>query len=191
MKALSICLIGGLVVCVASGCAGPPLTLYTLVDSSTQNPAAPLASQPLIVTLSRATIPDSLDSTDLVLRDGAILRRSPTGRWASRLSIAITDLLTAQLAARLPDALVTDQPQAAAVSTRLMIDISQFDITSDGHAVLTASWTIIPADTVRPVQHGRAQVTAQGATATDQDVVTLAQTLTRRLAAAIDVTALR
>jgi uncharacterized lipoprotein YmbA len=116
-----------------------------------------LASQPLVITLSRVTIPDSLDSTDIVVRDGAILRRSATSRWASRLSIGITDLLTAQLAARLPDALVTDQPQASPVSARLMVDISQFDITTAGHAILTANWTIIPADTARPIAHGRGQ----------------------------------
>jgi uncharacterized lipoprotein YmbA len=189
MKVFVYLLAGGLV-CAASGCAGPPLTLYTLVDGNV--PAtSPLASQPLVVMVARAAIPDSLDSTDLVVRDGAILRRRSTARWASRLSIGVTDLLTAQLAARLPDALVTDQPQAAPVTARLMIDISQFDITTDGHAALAADWTIIPADPGRPIQHGRAGVSAQGSTVTDQGVVALARQLTIGLAAAIDVSAVR
>ena len=174
---------------VASGCAGPPLSLYTLADSS---PAAvaPLTAHPLVISVARVTIPDALDSEDILVRDGAILRRSNTGRWASRLSIGITDLLTAQLAARRPDALITDQTQAAPVSTRLLIDIGQLDINANGTAAITASWTIIPTDTAVPIQRGRASFTALGSAATDQDVVTLTKNIVTRLAPQIDFSTL-
>ena len=172
-----------------AGCAGPPLSLYTLADN---NPAtlAPLTARPLVISVARVTIPDALDSEDILVRDGAILRRSNKGRWASRLSIGITDLLTAQLAARRPGALITDQPQAAPVSARLLMDIGQLDINANGTAAITASWTIIPTDTAVPIQRGRTSFSAQGSTATDQDVVTLTKTIVTRLAPQIDLAGL-
>ena len=174
---------------LATGCAGPPLSLYTLAGSNSAA-VAPLTAHPLVISVARVTIPDALDSEDILVRDGAILRRSNKGRWASRLSIGITDLLTAQLTARRPDALITDQPQAAPVSARLLIDIGQLDINANGTAAITASWTIIPTDTAIPIQRGRTSFTMQGSTATDQDVVTLTKTIVTRLAPQIDLAGL-
>ena len=64
------------------------------------------------------------------MRDGSTLRRSSLGRWASRLSLGITDRLTERLAERHPDALVTDRPLAETPAERVVVNISRLDVTS-------------------------------------------------------------
>ena len=154
-----------------SACAGPPLALYTL--QVPQAGTARLPAMTRIVAVTRVSTPDALDSQDILVRQGAILRRSATARWATRLSLGITDLITARLAARYPDALVTDQPQASGVTARLNIDISALDVGSDGTAVLTANWTLIPTDQARPVTRDRARIVQPGSVASDAAVVAL------------------
>jgi uncharacterized lipoprotein YmbA len=172
-------------VLAVSGCAGPPLALYTLAPPPLGAAVAPLGTDPVVIAVARVSIPDALDSADIVVRDGNILRRSSKGRWASRLSLGITDLITARLAASRPDALVTDQPQAGPVSARLAIDISRLDVTASGAASLDADWTLVPTDPARPVLRDRATITGQGNVATDQGVAALMQDVVGRLGDAI------
>src|SRR6195952_1882598 len=93
-------------------CGAPALTVYTLGPPEGASDAAPLGHKPVVIAVARVTIPDELDTEDLVIRDGSVLRRSARGRWASRLSLGITDRLTNRLAARNPTVLVTDRPVA-------------------------------------------------------------------------------
>ena len=60
---------------------------------------------------------------DIIVRDGSTLHRSRQGRWASRLSLGITDRLTERLAQRWPRALVTDRPLTDRLRTRVLINI--------------------------------------------------------------------
>ena len=168
------------------GCAGPPLTLYTLAPLDDAGSVA-LASHPLVVQVSRIAIPDALDSQDILVRDGNLFRRSATGRWASRLSLALTDLVTARLAARMPQALITDQPQSAPVTERLTINISGLDVNTAGRATLQADWTIIPADPALPLRRDRARISVEGSAITDAGVVALVQELAQILADKIRV----
>ncbi len=172
-------------------CAGPPLKLYTLNVPTSVAERPPLGPGAVVVQVTRVTVPDELDSQDIVYRDGDILHRSQQGRWASRLSLGITDRLTERLAARRPDALITDQPPAATPAYRLMINISRLDVTGAGNATLDANWTIVPSDGARPVLRDRVRLSATGPVATDQDVVALIGSLLDRLAAAINVAGLR
>jgi uncharacterized lipoprotein YmbA len=169
-------------------CAGPPLVLYTL------NVPAPDAPPPgparLVIQVARVTVPDELDSQDIVYRNGDVLHRSQQGRWSSRLSLGITDRLTERLGARRPDALVTDQPQSDAATYRLLINISRLDVTAAGTAELDANWTIVPRDAAQPVLRDRVRLGAEGPVATDQDVVALVSGLLDRLAVAIDISRL-
>jgi uncharacterized lipoprotein YmbA len=173
-----------------AACAGPPLTLYTLAPPA-PSPQAPLASPAVVIQVARVTVPDALDSQDLLVRSGNTLNRSATGRWATRLSVAITDLLTARLAQILPAALVTDQPQAETPTYRLSVHISRFDIAAPGTASVAADWLILPRDPALPPRRGRVAFTETGRVATDQDVVALTQRCSERVADAIDVAELR
>jgi hypothetical protein len=178
MRALLLCLL-------LAACAAPKLTLYTL------DTAPPELLQPnkprVVIAVARVTLPDELDTQDIVVRDGSTLRRSSLGRWASRLSLGITDRLTERLGKRYPDALVTDRPLAETPAERVVVNISRLDVTSAGETTLDADWVVVPRDPRRPTSRDRLHVTATGPVATDQDVVTLVGDLLDRLAAAINI----
>ncbi len=174
-----------------ASCAAPPLALYTLGGPAVASDAAPLGGRAIVIEIRRVTLPDYLDTQDILLRRGNTLERSVRGRWASRLSLGITDLLTGRLARRRPDALVTGQPQTEAPSYRVLININRLDVTADGTATLEADWQIVPRDPALPTRRDRAGFSAAGPVATDQDVVTLEETVLDRLAAAIDIASLR
>nr|WP_294547322.1 PqiC family protein [uncultured Rhodopila sp.] len=183
--------LSGAAALLLASCAGPPLTVYTLNVPVSAVDTGPLGTRAVVIQIVRVAVPDELDSQDIVYRNGDILHRSQVGRWASRLSLGVTDRLTERLAARRPDALVTDQPRADAATYRVLINISRLDVTASGTAVLEADWTIVPRDAAKPVLRDRVRLTASGPVATDQDVVTLVGGLLDRLAAAIDLAGLR
>ncbi len=176
---------------LAAGCAAPPLSLYTLEPPDPRSEGTPLEHRALVVEVRHAIIPDYLDSQDILVRDGTRLERSPRGRWASRLSATITRYLTGILAARYPNALITDQPQVGTANDRIFIRISTLDVTRAGTATLEADWTIVPRNAAQPERLQRARFTAIGPVATDQEVVTLMQSVLTQLADAIDIARLR
>ncbi len=189
------CLVACAVALMAVGCGAPPLTLYTLhgapAASDTLPPRPPLGRKPTVIEIVRVTLPDEIDTEDIVVRDGSTLRRSERGRWASRLSLGVTDRLTALLAASRPDALVIDRLQGEVPSYRVLVNISRLDVTNRGVATLEADWLIAPHDPATPTRRNRARFVETGPVATDQQVVTLEEKLLDRLAAAIDLSALR
>ena len=173
------------------GCASPRLSLYTLESPGALATERPLSRHSVVIEVRRVVIPDALDTQDIVVRNGNQFDRSPTGRWATRLSVAITHYLTGQLTARRPDALVTDQTQVGTPNDRLYIAISTLDITRTGQAVLEADWTIVPRNPSLPDSRQRGRFTAQGPVASDHDVVVLLQALLQQLADAIEIATLR
>jgi uncharacterized protein len=172
-----------------AGCAASPLRLYTLGDPPVSEDTRPLPQGAAVVEVDRLSLPDDLDSEDILLRNGDVLERSPTGRWASRLSLLATDLVTSRLAMRNPDALVTDQWPAEAPDYRVMIQVARLEVASNGHASMDADWQISARDRDRRPILGRAQIRLTGPTATDQDVVRLETELFERLADAVDIPA--
>jgi uncharacterized lipoprotein YmbA len=166
-------------------CAAPPLTLFTLSNQDAVAPTPPLGDHLIVVEVARVSIPDDFDSEDILVHDGNVLRRSKSGRWASRLSLEITSLLTRDLAARYPQALVTDVRQLTSPADRLLVSITRLDLTAQGHAVLTADWQIVPENAASKILRDRVQFNLSGPVATDQDVVTLEGELVRRLAGSI------
>ncbi len=170
-----------------AACAAPPLTLYTLETTPSPMAALPLGKKPLVIAVARITIPDELDTENIVIRDGNTLRRSTQGRWGTRLSLGITGRLTQRLAERRPDALVTDRPLTETPAYRVLINISRLDITPAGEATCDADWLIVPQDSAKPARRDRAHLTATGRAATDQEVVTLISTVLDQLATRIDI----
>ena len=177
-------------------CAAPPVTLYTLAVSPLAGPASPLARQPTVIAVTRVRLPDYLDSQEILVRHGTVLDPSHTGRWASRLSLSVTETLTARLARTNPDALVTDQPQSATPTYRLLIDISRFDLaigdtSAQGTVTLEANWLIVPTDAALAERRNRVRIELAGPMRSDAEVVVLTSLALTRLATAIDITHLR
>jgi uncharacterized lipoprotein YmbA len=165
-------------------CAGPPLTLYTLNESESPNPPT-LDRSARVIEISRASLPDELDNEDILVLDGSSLRKSSHGRWASRLSLQVTDLITQRLAARYPEALVTDRRQTEPPSMRITISITRLEVTSGGAASVVADWVMIPQDPSTPSLRFRREFGAAGSVATDHDVVMLEPEVLNRLAASM------
>ncbi|WP_337249220.1 PqiC family protein [Gluconobacter sphaericus] len=174
-----------LALALMSGCAAPPVQFYTLgAPAITQNTAALPASAP-VLSVSHVTLPDYIDSQDILIRHGDQLDRSPNGRWGSRLSQGVTDLLAAHLGQDWPGYAVTTQPLAETPALRLAVNISRLDLNSSGQGALTADWALIPSDEHQPVQRSRASFTSQGSVTTDSGKVALTRTLVEQLAARI------
>jgi hypothetical protein len=171
---------------LASACASPPQTLYTLeAAAAPAAPASPSAGKLRVVEIRRAIVPDYLDNQDILVRNGSTLARSSRGRWASRLSLGATHLVATQLALRRPDLLITDQPQVEPPDYQVFLTISRLDVTADGSATLDADWLIVPRAPGSSSQRHRGQFSTTGSVATDRDVVSLNRSLLDQLGQAI------
>jgi cholesterol transport system auxiliary component len=177
-----------LVALLLAGCAAaPPLRLYTLGDPPLSEDAPPLPREATVIEVDRLSLPDDLDSDDILLRNGNFLERSPTGRWASPLSVLATDLVTSRLARRAPDALVTDQWPAKSPDYQVMIHVARLDVTANGLAVMDANWQILAGASGKRALQNRVEIRLTGPTTTDSDIVRLETALFERLADAIDI----
>lgn len=177
----------GLAALLLTGCAGPSLRLYTLGDTPVSEDVLPLPRGAPVIEVDRLILPNDLDSQDILLRDGNVLERSRTSRWASRLSLLATDLVTSRFAARTPNALVTDQSSVGTPDYRILIHVARLDVAKHGLGVLEADWQIFGSHPGSPTSRGRAQITLAGPTSTDQDIVHLETGLLDRLADAIKI----
>ncbi len=170
--------------CLAA-CAAPPLKVYTLDAPAVLVDTGPAQTQASLE-VRRIVLPDYLDTQDIVLREGSQINRSNHARWASRLSVGATDLITARLDAARPDLFITDQPQVSPARYRLFINISRLDVSWDGTASLAADWTIVPRDDRRPELHDRTAFALTGPVKTDADVVALTNAVLDELAVRIE-----
>jgi uncharacterized lipoprotein YmbA len=142
-----------------TGCAGSPLPrIYVLGVPAESDPGVVNESGRRVIELPTVALPDYLDSSDIVVRNGQNeLIPSKTGRWGERLSIGITHALEVALARRLPGVLVTHTSMAGQPSVSLLVNVEAFDVHPDGRCVLTARWMlpdIGPGDTRQISQQG-------------------------------------
>jgi uncharacterized lipoprotein YmbA len=187
-KAVRVAILASGMSVVLGSCAGPPLKLYTLGAGHAEAEGKAFNRSPVIIAVARVTLPDELDNDDILVRSGANLLRSSRGRWSARLSTEVTERLTAQLAARRPDALVTSSPQSQTPSYRIIITLNRFDVSVDGRATLAADWLIVPSDPAASPRRDRTTFTMDGSVATDRDVVLLEGRVLDRLGQSIALT---
>ncbi|MFT9016081.1 MAG: PqiC family protein [Acetobacter sp.] len=166
-----------------SGCAGPPLRLYTLgMPADQQNQPPRLSSRATTIAISRVVIPDYLDSQDMLVRRGEEIIRSSRSRWATRLSLGITDLITNEISSSHPNQLITDQPLTDVATMRVQVNISRFDVDENGQATLDANWAVLPSDPDKPLIRDRVQLHESGSISTDADVAALMRRMVIKLA---------
>jgi uncharacterized protein len=131
-----------------AGCSlsGPPPAEYVLgAMPATAETTVPQTGLP-VVEVNRIDLPDYLDTTDILERQGNQLVPSLTGRWGERLSVGMSRALTAALAARLPGLVVTATP-AGPTTRQILVDVAAFEARPDHHVVLVARWTILDGGT--------------------------------------------
>jgi uncharacterized protein len=124
------------------GPSGPPPNEYVLgTEPPATKVASPVTERP-IFEIAMVRIPDYLDRTDLLVRNGNQLTSSQSGRWGERLSLGITRALAASLAAGLPKFVVTTTPSVNPPRRKLLVDVTTFEARADRQVVLAARWTI-------------------------------------------------
>jgi uncharacterized lipoprotein YmbA len=95
-----------------------------------------------VIEVPPVRVPDYLDTTDLLVREGNQLVPSKTGRWAERLSVGVTRDLAASLAARLPNVSVTTAAPVEPPLRQVLVDVTNFETSANREIVLVARWTI-------------------------------------------------
>ncbi|WP_051537149.1 PqiC family protein [Asaia prunellae] len=173
-------LLSALALGLLSACASAPVQFYTIAPKASDM-TLPQKNAPVIY-VPRLSLPDYLDTQDILVRDGSRLVRSSNGRWASRLSQSATDLIVARLSQNWPQKMVTAYPPIDTPDARLGITIERLDLLKEGQATLLASWSELPRDETSPPLQGHATVSVQGSVADDAAKAALLQQLFERLA---------
>jgi uncharacterized lipoprotein YmbA len=146
--------------CLAACGSTPPIRIYLLTPplQSAASEPSPVVPVDRIV-MSRVRVPDYLDTTDILLRDGTrAVKVSETGRWGERLSHALTRALAADLGARLPGALDTFDPSST--QRQVQVNVDALDLWPDGRCAMTATWTIVDPAAPRAVANGTGRFAA-------------------------------
>jgi uncharacterized lipoprotein YmbA len=129
-----------------------------------------------IIELRTVSVPDYADSTDILRRVGPNeVAPSPTGRWGERLSLGLTDALSAALSRRLPGRVVTTQ-SGSEPDLRLIVDFETVDIEPGGVVRGTVRWRII-ARGGPPLAHAGQAAFSEAAGSADDAAVAAAMTL--------------
>jgi uncharacterized lipoprotein YmbA len=130
--------------CLVACASAPPPRIYLLTPplrSAALTPLTALRSGRIVI--ARVLVPDYLDTTDILLRDGSnAVRVSATGQWGERLSRGLTRALAADLAERMPSYEVLLELSSSA-QRQLLIQVNALDLWPDGRCAIAASWTIV------------------------------------------------
>ncbi|MCE2575426.1 membrane integrity-associated transporter subunit PqiC [Komagataeibacter sp. FNDCR2] len=175
-----------------SACSSAPVRFYTLgapaiaTGAQSVGTTTQITDTTPVIEVERARLPDYLDSQDIMVRDGHEIVRSGLGRWASRLSVGATNLITARLAEKWPTLFVTDQPQPEGPTWRLQINISRLDVSRDGNAALNADWAIIPQDSRASILRNRTVIVMESNTASNANIAKVNESLLNELSNRIE-----
>jgi uncharacterized lipoprotein YmbA len=144
-----------------TGCgSGPAPHIYVL-----SAPAIPIGDVRLesgrpTLELKPVSLPDYLDTSDLLIRNGRNeLTVSATARWGERLSIGVTHALAAALVSRLPGMTVVTTPVYRQPARVIRVEIDAFDVMPDGRCILVARWVVDGPDRSAPQISERGSVT--------------------------------
>ncbi len=146
-----------------TGCAsGPAPRIYVLSTPATPINDVRLESGRPIVELKPVSLPDYLDTSDLLIRNGRNeLTVSATARWGERLSIGTTHALAAALVTRMPGMTIVVTPVYQRPARVIRVEIDAFDMLPDGRCILVARWVVDGSDRRVPSISERGSVTTR------------------------------
>jgi uncharacterized lipoprotein YmbA len=182
-----------LLLCMSACSSGPPLRTYILTPPLALGPLAPApASSNERIVVRGVLVPDYLDTTDILLRDGDNeVKLSASGRWSERLSQGLTRALATDLQMRLPaGTVVLDRSSPA--QRQVLINVTSLDLWREGRCALAATWTIVDRDASRAVATGSGTFysSAMGST-TDVGDARLVEAISRTLGELADAITLK
>lgn len=159
MPRLPVFLFLGLLAPALSGCltTAPPARLYVLDPLEGVSPAARLDHR-LALGIGATLVPEYLDRPELVVRAGSNeVRAVETDRWAERLPVTLSRVLTENLSRLLGvEAQLLQSGRAVGhLDYEIYLDITRFEIAPDGSAALGGRWSIIDAQSRAEVASAR------------------------------------
>lgn len=159
-----------------AACASSPPTRFFTLDpvpaaAADAGPASGAAragdtgDKPRPVKVDAVHIPPALDRDSMVRgASGAQLEISSQDRWAGDLGETIRQVLTQDLASRLPAGTVIAPEAPAPENARgLVVDILTFQPQAAGEVVLDADWTLLEGTQSNPVLRRSVHLTASAA----------------------------
>ena len=160
-----------------AGCASSPKTnFYTLS-------MIPAHMQPATISfpvqLAAVHLPPQLDRREMVrLSSANHVEISDTERWSAALDEMVRNVLSQDLAARLPQGMVV-LPQAPAPpgTARLVVTIAQFGPDASGDVKLSGSWTLLPSGADTPTIERDVQINAGHAVTADATAAAMSRAL--------------
>lgn len=150
-------MVAGVILLVGCGFA-PPMRTYVLGDRPGGGEAAQSRDGLVVIELKTVSLPDYLDSTDILRRVGPNeVVPSQTGRWGERLSLGVTSALASALSRRRPDLSIVTVPPPRP-GQRIVVDFQAVDIEATGLCRLVARWRVTGEDTRGTAKSGHGVV---------------------------------
>ncbi|WP_241975133.1 PqiC family protein [Paraburkholderia sp. BL17N1] len=130
-----------------AGCAtSPESKFYTLSPIEVAGPAAPANSVSISIAIDPVTVPELVDRPQIVSwLDANRVSIDEFARWAEPLKSQISRVLAADLAQRIPGAIVSSYPQRVDDNAyRVSVDVQSFDSSVGGTEMLAVIWSVRP-----------------------------------------------
>lgn len=152
-----------LLVTLLAGCrSSPPKHFYVLDPIPAQERSS--AATGKVVQVAAVNIPASLDRQELV-REGAngSLQISDINRWGAPLADMTQNVLTRDLAARLPaGAVLPPRTNAPPGTFEITVDLLQFGRDATGNVVLDGGWALYRLGSDTPVMNRQVKLSEGG-----------------------------
>ncbi|HUC61426.1 MAG TPA: PqiC family protein [Alphaproteobacteria bacterium] len=166
---LSLAAFGALALALAGcGTTLPPAHLYVLNPM----PGAAAPSTPVkatgvrVIGVAPTSVPEYLERPEIVVRSGANELTALSGdRWAERLSVNISRVLTLNLAALLPQDTISLIPTAFGqpLDYEVRLVLTEFELDRSGDATLVGHWAIADARDSKLLETGNLSLRAHAA----------------------------
>ena len=143
MRRYQTLLLTTIVLTVFAGCAtSPASSFYTL--SPVPAVGQPQGADPILIAIDPVTVPELVDRPQIVSRlDANRVSIDEFARWAEPLKSQISRVLAADLAQRIPGAIVSSYPQRVDENAyRVSVDVQSFDSSADGAVMLEVIWSV-------------------------------------------------
>jgi uncharacterized lipoprotein YmbA len=146
-KQWRLVLVSAIATLVAACSGSTPTRFYMLASSVSDQGSLPATPAPtaLVIALGPVSLPNYVDRPQIVTRESAnAVQLGTFDHWAGDLEDMLPRVLAEDLAGRLPADRIVSFPRVVspAFDYRVAVDISRFDVSPEGEAVVAASWQI-------------------------------------------------
>ncbi|HEX5176956.1 MAG TPA: PqiC family protein [Chthoniobacteraceae bacterium] len=164
-------------VILLTGCASSPKTNFYTLNVVPGETGRRSISFP--VQLAAVHLPPSLDRRQMVsMTDQNSVKVSETNRWSGALDEMVRNVLSQDLAARLPKGkVILPEAPAPGNTGTLVVTIAQFGPDASGEVKLNGSWALLNAGSPTPVLERDVLLNAGPAASPDATAAAMSQAL--------------